>query len=110
MIHHNRIIQHIFVYHTPSPYHAIVADSHPFQDNHIAAYPAMFTYRYGSGCIALVFDGNTCIFIAMVMVVHFHVLAEQCAGTYGYAGTWSKSAIVIKETMFPDFYPLPIAL
>lgn len=87
LVHHNRIIRYILVHHASSSNHAIVADSHPFQDNHIAAYPAMFTYRYGSGCIALVFDGNTCIFIAMVMVVHFHVLAEQCAGTYGYAGT-----------------------
>lgn len=87
LVYHHRIIRHILVNDAASTDYTIVTDCHPFQDNHIAAYPAMFTYRYGSGCIALVFDGNTCIFIAMVMVVHFHVLAEQCAGTYGYAGT-----------------------
>lgn len=105
LVYHHRIIRHILVNGATSTNHTIVTDCYPFQDNHIAAYPAMLAYHYRSGSISLVFYWNVCVFVTMVMVIYLHVFSKDTSVSDGYSCTGGKRTIVIKETMLTYFYP-----
>ena len=78
-----RVRRHVLVDHASGSYHTVVPNVHPFQDDCATAYPAMFSNRDGCCGVSLLLNGFAGVLVAVVVVIHLYVLAEDAAITYG---------------------------
>lgn len=105
LVHHHLAAGDVLVHDASCTHHAVIADGHTLQDNHVGAYPAVLAYGYRCCAIALFFDGLGCILVLMVMIVDPHVFAKDRAIPNRYRRTAaSDRTVMVEKHVLPNHY------
>lgn len=96
-VYYNCSRRNILINNTSCTNHAIVSYSNTFQNHNITTYPAMISNVYGCRTKTLLLYWNIRILITVVMIIHLHILSEDCTISNRYMLYGIQGAVIVEE-------------